>query len=94
MPVFRVHAIHEGYEEDGAGDSGHILVNYDRESSVMTGQSLGPRGSCAINTVASSGKPSFAGPPLVLEKRVRPRTSAGGVADKERGELRMRWHGM
>ena len=54
----------------------------------MTGLPLGPRlslglrGSGAVNIVAASGNPSFAGPPLALEKRVRPRTSAGGVADK------------
>ena len=83
MPVFRVHAIHEGCEEDGAGGSGHILVNYVRESSVvMTGLSLGPRGRGAVNTVVASGNPSFAGPPLALEKRVRPRTSAGEATDK------------
>ena len=81
--MVRVHAIHESCGEDGAGGSGHILVNYDRESSVvMTGLSLGPRGSGAVNTVAASGNPSFAGPPLALEKRARPKTSAGGAADK------------
>ena len=81
--MVRVHAIHEGCEEDGAGGSGHILVNYDRESTlVMTGLSLGPRGSGAVNTVAASGNPSLAGPPLALEKRARPKTSAGGAADK------------
>ena len=81
--MVRVHAIHEGCEEDAAGGSGHFLVNYDRESSVvMTGLSLEPRGSGAVNTVAASGNPSFAGPTLALEKRVRPRTSAGGAGDK------------
>ena len=51
-----VHAIHEGCGENGAGGSGHILVNYDRESSVfMKELSLGPRGSGAVNTVAASG---------------------------------------
>ena len=84
--MVRVHAIHEGCEEDGAGGSGHILVNYDRESSVvMTELSLGPRGSGAVNTVAASGNPSVAGPPLALEKLDRPRTSAYG------GGLGMRW---
>ena len=48
----------------------------------MTGLSLGPRGSGAVNTVAASGKPSLAGPPLALEKRARPNSSAGGAADK------------
>ena len=52
----------------GQGVSGHILVNYDRESSVvMTGLSLGPMGSGAVNTVAASGDPSFAGPTLPLK---------------------------
>ena len=56
MPVARVHAMQEGCEEDGAGGSGHILANYDRKSSVvMTGLSLGPRGSGAVNTVTTSG---------------------------------------
>ena len=64
--------MHEGFEEDGTGGSGHILVNYECESSVvMTGLSLEPRGSGAVNTVAASGNPSFAGPPLALEKGVR-----------------------
>ena len=73
----------EGCEENGAGGLGHILVNYDRESSVvMAGLSLGPRSSGAVNTVAASGNPSFAGPPLALQKGVRPGTSAGGAADK------------
>ena len=67
--MVRVHAIHEGCGEDGAGGSGHILVNYDRESSVvMTGLSLGPRGSGAGNAVAASGDPSFAGPTLPLKR--------------------------
>ena len=78
-----VHAMHEGCEENGAGGSGHILVNYDREASVvMTGLSLEARGNGAVNTVAASGNPSFAGPPLALEKRVRPRTSTVGADDK------------
>ena len=82
--MVRVHAIDEGCQEDGAVGSGHILVNYDRESSVvLTGLSLGPRGSGAVKTVAASGNPSFAGPPLALEKRVRLRTSEGGAADKQ-----------
>ena len=81
--MVRVHAMHEGCEGAGAGGPGHILVNYDREFSVvMTGLSHGPRGSGAVNTVAANGNPSFAGPPLALEKRVRSRTSAGGTADK------------
>ena len=51
--MVRVHAMHETCEEDDAGGSGHILVNYDRESSVfMTGLSLEPRGSGAVNTLA------------------------------------------
>ena len=80
--MVRVHAIHDGWEEDGAGGSGHILVNYDRESSVvMTGLSLGPRGSGAVNTVAAIGNPPCAGPPLALEKGVRPGTSAVGAGD-------------
>ena len=88
----RVHAIHEGCGEDGAGGSGHILGNYDRESSVvMTGLSLGPRGSGAVNTVAASGNSSFAGPTLSLKNahvlgraRVEPPIN-------RRGGLRMRW---
>ena len=81
--MVRVHAMHEGCKEHGAGGSGHILVNYDCESSVfMTGLSLGPRGSGAVNTVAASGNPSFAGPPLALAKCERPGTSAGGAAVK------------
>ena len=67
--MVRVHAILESCGEDGAGGSGHILVNYDRESSVvMTGLSLGPRGSGAVNTVAASGNPSLSGPPLGTSK--------------------------
>ena len=58
-----------------------LLVS--RESSVvMTGLSLGPRGSGAVDIVAASGNLSFAGPSLALEKGVRPGTSAGGAADK------------
>ena len=60
-----VHAIHEGCEEAGAGGSGHILVNYDRESSVvMTGTVPLAH---AVNTVAASGNPSFAAPRLSLK---------------------------
>ena len=93
--MVRVHAMHEGCEEDGAGGSGHILVNYDREYSlVMTKLSLGPRGSGAVSTEAASGNPSFAGPPLMLEKRARPRTSAGGATNIYARQLRMRWPGM
>ena len=45
VPVVRVHAMHEGCEEGGAGGSGRILVNYDRESSgLMTGLSLRAQG--------------------------------------------------
>ena len=81
--MVRVHAIHDGCEENGAGGSGHILVNYDRKSSVvLTRLSLGPRDGGTINTVVASGNRSFASAPLALEKRLRPRTSAGGVADK------------
>ena len=76
--MVRVHAMHEGCEEDGAGGSGHILVNYDRESSVfMTGLSFEPRGSGASTPWHRVGTRSFAGPPLALEKGVRPGTSAG-----------------
>ena len=71
--MVRALAMHENCDEDGAGGSGHILVNYDGESCVvMTGLSLGPRGSGAVNTVAASGNPSFAGPPLAPKKRVGP----------------------
>ena len=57
-------------EDDGAGCSGHVLVDRDRESSVFgTGLSLELGGSGAVNTVAASGSPSFAGPMLSLEKR-------------------------
>ena len=50
-PVIRVHAMYEVGEDDGAGGSRHILVNYDRESPVsMTELSLGPRGSCVGGT--------------------------------------------
>ena len=81
--MVRVHAIHEGCEEDGAGGSGHILANYDRESSVvMTRLYHGPRGSGAVNTVAANGNPSYTGPPLALEKGVRRGTNAGGAANK------------
>ena len=87
--------IHEGCEENGTGGSGHILFYYDRESSVvMTGLSLGPRGSGAVNTVAAGGNPSFAGPPLALEKCVRPRTSAGGAADIMASGIWTRWPGI
>ena len=75
--------MHEACEEDGTGDSGHILVIYDRESSVvLTGLPLGPRGSGAANTVAASGNSSFEGPPPALEKGIRARTRSGGAADK------------
>ena len=81
--MVHVHAIHEVSEEDGAGGSGHILINYDCERSVvMSGWSLGPRSSGAVNIVSANGNPSFAGPPLALEKRVRLRTSAGGAANE------------
>ena len=93
--MVRVHAIHDGCGEDGAGGSGHILVNYDRESPViMTGLSLGPRGSGAVNTVVASGNPAFAGPTLPLKNahvlgpaRVEPPIN-------RRGGLRMRWPGI
>ena len=53
--MVRVHAMHESCDKDGAGGSGYIQVNYDRESSVfMTGLSFGPRGSGAVDTVAAS----------------------------------------
>ena len=93
--MVRVRAIHEGCKEDGAGGSGHILVNYDRESSVvMAGLSLGPRGSRAVNTVATSGNPSFAGPTLPPKK-----AHFLGPARVEppiywRGGLGMRWPGI
>ena len=65
IPVARVHAMHEACEEEGAGGSRHILVNYDRKSSVfITGLSLGPRGSGAVNTVAARGNPLFERPTL------------------------------
>ena len=54
-----------------------------RESSViMTELFHGPRGSGAVETLAASGNPSFAGPPLALGKRARSGTSAGGAADE------------
>ena len=52
------------------GHSVHILVNYDRECSVLkAGLSLGPKGSGAVNTVAASGNPSFADPTPSLKNR-------------------------
>ena len=61
-------AIHEACGEDGAGGSGLILVNHDRESSfVMSGLPVGPSGVGAVNTVAASGDPSFAGQTLPLK---------------------------
>lgn len=54
IPVFRVHKMRETDEDHGAGDSGHVLVDYDRESSVfMKGLSLGTRGSCTVSTSAA-----------------------------------------
>ena len=54
IPVVRVHPIHEAVEDDGAGGSGHILINCDRESFIfMAGLPLGLRGSCAANTSAA-----------------------------------------
>ena len=60
----------EAREDFGAGCSGHVLVDCDRDSSVCgTGLSVELRGSGAINTVAASGNPSFAGSTLSLKKR-------------------------
>ena len=60
----------EAGEDDGAGCSEHVLVDCDCESSVCrTGLSLELRGSGAVNTVAASGDPSFAGATLSLKKR-------------------------
>ena len=57
-------------EDDGAGCSGHVLVDCDRESSVFrTGLYLEFWGSGAVNTVAARENPSFASPTLSLEKR-------------------------
>ena len=79
--MVRVHAMHEASGDDGVGGSGHVLVNYDRESSVfMTGLSLGPRGSCAVNTSAAA-VPVVCGSIAVTLKGARPRTNAGRVAD-------------
>ena len=35
IPAVHVHAVYGADEDDGAGGSGHILANYDRESSVF-----------------------------------------------------------
>ena len=93
--MIRVHAIHESCGEDGAGGSGHILVNYDRESSVvMTGLSGGPRGSGAVNTVAAGGNPSFAGPTLPLKNALVLGRARVEPPINRRGGLRMRWPGI
>ena len=61
----------------GVGGSGHILVNYDCESSVfMAGLPPGPRGSCAANTSAAA-VPVVNGSIAATEKGVRLGTSAG-----------------
>ena len=93
--MVRVHAIHEGCGEDGAGGSGHILVNYDLESSVvMTGLSLGPRASGAVNSVAAREDPSFAAPTLALKSaHVLGRARVEPLINR-RGGLRMRWPGI
>ena len=89
--MVRVRAIHEGRDEDAVGGSGHILVNYDRESSVvMTGLSLGPRGSGAGNTVAASGDSSFAGPMLRLKNAHVLERARVELPINRRGGLRMR----
>ena len=81
--MVRIYATHEGCEEDRTGGLGHILINYDRESSVfMTGLSFGPRGGGAVNTAAASRNPSFVRPPLALEKDARTGTSAVGATNK------------
>ena len=81
--MVRVHAMLEACEEYGIGGSGRILVYCDRESSFSrTGLSLKVRASGAVNTVAGSGNPSFADPPLALEKGVCPGTSASEAAYK------------
>ena len=60
----------EAGEDDGAGCSDHVLVDCDRESSACrTGLSLELRDKSAVNTVAVSENPSFAGPTLPLEGR-------------------------
>ena len=92
--MVRVHAIHEGCGEDGAGGSGHILVNYDRESSVvMTRLSFGPKGSGAVNTVAASGNPSFAGPMLSMKNAHVLGSARLEPPINRRGGLKMRWPG-
>ena len=95
VPVVLVHAIHESCGEDGARGSGHIMVNYDRESSVvMMGLSPAPRGSGAVNTVAASGDPWFAGPTLPLKNaHVLDRAWVEPPINR-RGRLSMRWPGI
>ena len=63
--MVHVHAMHETCEEDGAGGSGHILIDYDHESPVvMTGITIELRRSGGVIIVAATGDLSFAGPPL------------------------------
>ncbi len=62
--------MHSAGEGDGAGGSGHVLVDDGRESSVCkTGLSLELRGSRAVNTVAAAGISSNADPMLSLTRR-------------------------
>ena len=72
VPVGRADAMHEGCEGDGAGGSGHILVNYDRESSVvMTELYLAPCGSGTVNTVVVSVGRAWVKPPINRRGRHR-----------------------
>ena len=58
VSVVLVHAMHEGCEEGGAGGSGRILVNCDRESSVvMTELSLGAQGQWCCQYCGSEWEP-------------------------------------
>ena len=68
--VVRVLAMRGTWEDDGAGGSGHVLVDGGRESSVfMTGRSLKLRGRCVVSTAAAARIPSLAGPMRSLVRR-------------------------
>ena len=60
----------------------------------MTGLSLGPRASGAVNTVAASGDPSFADSPLALENAYAIRLARVEPPMNIRVGLRMRWPGI
>ena len=78
----------------GGGGSGHILVNYDRVSSVcMTGLSSGP-GTAGLPVLVQQRFPSFTGPTLSLMRGDTPGRALVEPPICNRGTLLVRWPAM